>query len=375
MLVRAAQPVRLECVVRGYLFGVGVERVPGARARCGGRPLPAGLQPGRAAAGAALHATTKAESGHDLPLTDAEAADARRRRPSTSSCATLSLAVYEFGAAHARRARAHPRRHQVRVRRARRRAPRDRRDDDARLVALLAAPTSTRSATSPPSFDKQYVRDYYLDAPAGTTTPPAPPLPAEVIDGHARALRRGLRAAHRRELRRLVRPGRVSRRGSIDAMPRVRSARRRHPPARHRSTRRARRSSGRSRRSATRTSPQVHIGKTIRLVVDADADADAARAQVDEMCERLLANPVIEAYDGRRSRSWSRRERARRRRPVPGHELRARRRVGGRAARRRGRAALARRRARCTASTRSSCPAASPTATTCAPARSPASRR
>ena len=40
---------------------------------------------------------------------------------------------------------------------------------------------------------------------------------------------------------------------------------------------------------------QVHIGKTIRLVVDA-ADAAAAQAQVAEMCERLLANPVIESY-------------------------------------------------------------------------------
>jgi phosphoribosylformylglycinamidine synthase PurS subunit len=39
----------------------------------------------------------------------------------------------------------------------------------------------------------------------------------------------------------------------------------------------------------------VRIDKTIRLVVDA-ADADAARAQVDEMCHRLLANPVIEAF-------------------------------------------------------------------------------
>jgi phosphoribosylformylglycinamidine synthase PurS subunit len=41
---------------------------------------------------------------------------------------------------------------------------------------------------------------------------------------------------------------------------------------------------------------QVHIGKTITLVVDA-ADAAQARTQVEEMCERLLANPVIEAYD------------------------------------------------------------------------------
>jgi len=41
---------------------------------------------------------------------------------------------------------------------------------------------------------------------------------------------------------------------------------------------------------------QVHMGKVIRLVVDA-ADAGAARAQVEEMCERLLANPVIESYE------------------------------------------------------------------------------
>ena len=40
----------------------------------------------------------------------------------------------------------------------------------------------------------------------------------------------------------------------------------------------------------------VSIGKTIRLVVDA-VDEAAARAQVEEMCERLLANPVIEAYE------------------------------------------------------------------------------
>jgi phosphoribosylformylglycinamidine synthase len=41
---------------------------------------------------------------------------------------------------------------------------------------------------------------------------------------------------------------------------------------------------------------QVHIGKTIRLVVEA-ANAAAAKAEVEEMCERLLANPVIESYE------------------------------------------------------------------------------
>lgn len=41
---------------------------------------------------------------------------------------------------------------------------------------------------------------------------------------------------------------------------------------------------------------EVRIGKAIRLVVEA-ADEAAARAQLEEMCQRLLANPVIEAYD------------------------------------------------------------------------------
>jgi phosphoribosylformylglycinamidine synthase PurS subunit len=40
----------------------------------------------------------------------------------------------------------------------------------------------------------------------------------------------------------------------------------------------------------------VRVGKSIRLVVEV-ADETAALAQVDEMCRRLLANPVIESYD------------------------------------------------------------------------------
>ena len=40
----------------------------------------------------------------------------------------------------------------------------------------------------------------------------------------------------------------------------------------------------------------VSLGKTVHLTIEAD-DAEAARAQVDEMCRKLLANPVIEAYE------------------------------------------------------------------------------
>jgi phosphoribosylformylglycinamidine synthase subunit PurS len=39
----------------------------------------------------------------------------------------------------------------------------------------------------------------------------------------------------------------------------------------------------------------LSIAKTIRLTVTAESEADA-RGQVDEMCRRLLANPVIEAF-------------------------------------------------------------------------------
>jgi phosphoribosylformylglycinamidine synthase PurS subunit len=39
----------------------------------------------------------------------------------------------------------------------------------------------------------------------------------------------------------------------------------------------------------------VRVGKSIRLVVAAD-DAESARTQVEEMCRKLLANPVIETF-------------------------------------------------------------------------------
>ena len=40
----------------------------------------------------------------------------------------------------------------------------------------------------------------------------------------------------------------------------------------------------------------VRVGKLIELEVEAD-DLDQAKQSVEEMCERLLANPVIESYE------------------------------------------------------------------------------
>ncbi|HET7483177.1 MAG TPA: phosphoribosylformylglycinamidine synthase subunit PurS [Actinomycetota bacterium] len=41
---------------------------------------------------------------------------------------------------------------------------------------------------------------------------------------------------------------------------------------------------------------EVRVGKLIELSVDASDEGDAKR-RVEEMCERLLANPVIESYE------------------------------------------------------------------------------
>ena len=60
-----------------------------------------------------------------------------------------------------------------------------------------------KPGTTPPSFDKQPVRDY-LDGLDWDKTPPPPPLPDEVVDATQRALRRGLRAHHRPVVRRLA---------------------------------------------------------------------------------------------------------------------------------------------------------------------------
>ena len=61
------------------------------------------------------------------------------------------------------------------------------------------------------------------------------------------------------------------------------------------STRRARPS---RRRSSTSASPSrgARVGKVVDLEVDAD-DAAEARAQVEKMCEQLLANPLMESYE------------------------------------------------------------------------------
>ena len=99
MLVRKTRPVPIECVARGYLSGSGWKEY-----RAGGRvcqiELPAGLRESDRLPEPIFTPATKAESGHDVNISEAEAGalvgiDLIRR------LRELTLALYDFGAKHA----------------------------------------------------------------------------------------------------------------------------------------------------------------------------------------------------------------------------------------------------------------------------------
>jgi phosphoribosylaminoimidazole-succinocarboxamide synthase len=181
MLVRSAEPVRLECIARGYLFGSAWDEYAEAGTVCG-RPLPAGLRRAERLPAPIFTTTTKAEpgEGHDEPLTDTEAA-ALVGEAVFERCRDRALAVYRHVAAHAE---------------ARGLLLADTKlefglvDDTVVVIDELLTCDSSRYwdadryavGTSPPSFDKQFVRDHYAAA-GWDHHPPAPPLPASVIDG------------------------------------------------------------------------------------------------------------------------------------------------------------------------------------------------
>ena len=117
-------------------------------ARVCGIRLPAGLRESDRLPEPIFTPATKAQSGHDINISEAEAADAGRAGACSTRVKALTLRLYAEGAAHAESLRHHRRRHEVRVRpaagrrtarHARRSHHPDRRSADARLVALLAA--------------------------------------------------------------------------------------------------------------------------------------------------------------------------------------------------------------------------------------------
>ena len=125
--------------------------------------------------------------------------------------------------------------------------------------------------TTQPSFDKQYVRDW-ADEAGWDHKPPAPELPPEVVEQTRGQVRRGLRADHGAHLlsgeraRVLIRP----KEGILD--PQGKAVERALPAL------------------GFEGIGHVRVGRMVELEAD-----DPER--LPELCEKLLANPLIEDFE------------------------------------------------------------------------------
>ena len=182
MLVRRTRPVPIECVARGYLAGSGWREYTETGRLCG-IELPAGLRESDRLPEPIFTPATKAESGHDINISEDEAAALVGRELVDRLCG-LTLALYTQGASHAAGCGI---------------IVADTKfefglvsDDDSEEILLIdeaLTPDSSRfwpkSAYVPgraqTSFDKQYVRDY-LDRIKWNRQPPVPELPLEVVE-------------------------------------------------------------------------------------------------------------------------------------------------------------------------------------------------
>jgi phosphoribosylaminoimidazole-succinocarboxamide synthase len=182
MLVRKGTVIPVECVARGYLAGSGWKEYQSNRRVCG-VSLPDGLQLASKLPEAIFTPATKAETGHDenIPFetmattVGTTIAEELKRR---------TLAIYATAAAHAE---------------ARGLILADTKfefgtlaDGSIILIDEVLTPDSSRywprdgyrPGSSPPSFDKQFLRDW-LETTSWDKNSPPPPLPDAVIAGTA----------------------------------------------------------------------------------------------------------------------------------------------------------------------------------------------
>ena len=177
MIVRKTKPLAVECVVRGYLAGSGWKEYQESQSVCG-IELPAGLKLASQLPEPIFTPATKSDTGHDLNIDMNEC-----RRILGSEMAErvrdLSLQIYSAGRDHAA---------QRGVIVADTKFEFGTVDGQLLLIDECLTPDSSRFwpkdqyviDQSPPSFDKQFVRDY-LETLDWDKTPPAPSLPSDVI--------------------------------------------------------------------------------------------------------------------------------------------------------------------------------------------------
>ena len=178
MIVKKARRIPVECVVRGYLSGSGWAEYQQHGTICG-TPLPKGLQESQKLPEPLFTPTTKAESGHDQPLTTKEL-KSLVGEALAEELEEKSLAIYSYAQEYAQ---------------ARGIIIADTKMefglDNNKLILIdeLLTPDSSRFwdasqykvGQSQPSYDKQPVRDWLVKS-GWNKQPPAPMLPPEVID-------------------------------------------------------------------------------------------------------------------------------------------------------------------------------------------------
>jgi len=178
MIVKKTQPLPVESVVRGYLAGSGWKEYQQSQSVCGIK-LPANLKQASQLPEPIFTPATKAETGHDenidmkrcVEILGEEIADRVK---------ALSLEIYSRGRDHAA---------QRGIIVADTKFEFGMVNGDLLLIDECLTPDSSRFwpvdeyvvGQSPPSFDKQFVRDY-LETLDWNKTPPAPRLPKDVIE-------------------------------------------------------------------------------------------------------------------------------------------------------------------------------------------------
>jgi len=189
MLVKKAKPLPVECVVRGYLSGSGWKDYSRGKP-VSGIPLPAGLKESSRLPQTIFTPSTKAPDGeHDMPITREEM-ERIIGKGHTDLVVRASLAVYEraVGIADAAGIIIADTKMEFGIL-----------DGELILIDELLTPDSSRfwpkddyrEGRPQKSYDKQFLRDYLLEI-NWNQKPPAPELPAEVIEKTGQKYREAL---------------------------------------------------------------------------------------------------------------------------------------------------------------------------------------
>jgi phosphoribosylaminoimidazole-succinocarboxamide synthase len=178
MIVRKAERIDVECVVRGYITGSAWAEYR-REGTVNGVAMPGGLQEGDKFPEPLFTPTTKAEVGHDESLTIAQMQD-MVGADLTSRLADVTAKVYNYA-------------HDVALAKgiiiADTKMEFGLIDGELSLIDELLTPDSSRfwdtvgygPGKSQPNYDKQFVRDW-LDAQGWDHEPPAPELPNDVVE-------------------------------------------------------------------------------------------------------------------------------------------------------------------------------------------------